>query len=83
MVLQVMGKLQQHRIQNREPLQKPEGAKPLIEEIRHSAKPVDQKVQPQGTDEADAGYVILREPQKGPVRRLIALFDMPRSVSHI
>lgn len=83
-ILQVIGKLQQHKIQNRD-IQKvpsPEGSKPMIEEISCSTKSVDKKVQLQDSGELETGYVILRKPQEGPVERLIALFDMPKSVSY-
>lgn len=76
-----MGKLQQHRIENREP-KKPQSHKSLIKEISHSTKPVNSKAKLQDSNTAKAGYVILREPAKGPTERLIALFDMPKSVSH-
>jgi len=74
-----MGKLQQHRIENREP-KKPQSHKSLIEEIPYSTKPVSEVKRDSRT--AKASYVILREPAKGPTERLIALFDMPKSVSH-
>ncbi|XP_011864344.1 PREDICTED: PIH1 domain-containing protein 1-like [Vollenhovia emeryi] len=75
----VMGKLQQHRIENRE-LKKPQRPKMLIEEIPHSIKPID-KTEPQDSDTAKTGYVILREPVKGRAERLIALFYMPKRSS--
>jgi len=75
-----MGKLQQHKIENRKP-KKPQGQKSLIEEISHSTKPISSKANLQDSITAKTGYVILREPAKGPIDRLIALFDMPKSVS--
>lgn len=77
-----MGKLQQHRIENRAPKKPPshESHKLLIEEISHSAKPVNSKVNLRDSS-TKTGYVILRKPAKGPTERLIALFDMPKSVS--
>ncbi|KAL0108227.1 hypothetical protein PUN28_015051 [Cardiocondyla obscurior] len=74
----VMGKLQQHRIRNNEP-KKPQGYRPLIEEIPCSTKPV--KTDLQDSDIKKTGYVILRKPAKGPIENLIALFDVPKSVS--
>ncbi|XP_071647523.1 PIH1 domain-containing protein 1 isoform X1 [Temnothorax longispinosus] len=77
----VMGKLQQHRVENRKP-KKPQSHKSLIEEISRSTKPVDSKnANLRDSDTAKMGYVILREPAKGPTERLIALFDMPKSIS--
>lgn len=76
-----MGKLQQHRIENREP-KKSQSHKSLIEEIPYSTKPVNSEAKLRDSRTAKASYVILREPAKGPTERLIALFDMPKSVSH-
>ncbi|XP_025162573.1 PIH1 domain-containing protein 1 isoform X2 [Harpegnathos saltator] len=84
----VMGKLQQHKILCREP-KKPESYKPLIEEMSQPKKVVDKKVDEkidekvclQKTDKAETGFMILRYPLEDPVERIIALFEMPRSVS--
>lgn len=77
----VMGKLQQHNIENRK-VRKPQAQKSsLIEEISPSRKPIDSKTNLRDSSTTKAGYVILREPAKGPIERLIALFDMPKSVS--
>lgn len=77
----VMGKLQQHRIQNREP-HKLQSYKPLIEEISNPLKAADRKTHSQDSNKQKrTGYVILREPSQGPIKHLIALFDMPNSVS--
>lgn len=73
-----MGKLQQHRIENREP-KKLQNSKSLIEEISYSRKPIDSKANPQNSIMTKTGYVILREVAK---ERLIAIFDMPKSVSY-
>lgn len=75
-----MGKLQQHRIENREP-KKPQGHKSLIEEISHS-KPIDNKANLRNSNKIKTGYVILKEPAKGRTERLIVIFDMPKSVGH-
>lgn len=75
-----MGKLQQHKIENRKP-KKPQSQKSLIEEISHSMKPINSKANLRDSNTAKTGYVILREPAKGLINRLIALFDMPKSVS--
>lgn len=74
-----MGKLQQHKIENRKP-KKPQSQKSLIEEIAHSTKSMNSKANLQDSNTAKTGYVILREPAKGPTDHLIALFDMPKSV---
>nr|XP_012217518.1 PREDICTED: PIH1 domain-containing protein 1 isoform X1 [Linepithema humile] len=75
----VMGKLQQHRIEKREP-RKPQG-RPLIEEMSHSTKRTDNEMYPQIRNIGKRDCIILRKPLKGPVERLIALFNMPKSVS--
>lgn len=75
-----MGKLQQHRIQNREP-KKPESYKPLIEEIKQLKK-FDNKRVCLELQNDETGYIILRKPLEDPIESLIVLFDMPRSVSH-
>ncbi|XP_011344029.1 PIH1 domain-containing protein 1 isoform X2 [Ooceraea biroi] len=71
----VIGKLQQHRIENRE-VKKPQSYKPLIEEI--STVSMDRS---DSLDSKATKMVILREPAKGPAKRLIALFDMSKSVT--
>ncbi|KYN06465.1 PIH1 domain-containing protein 1 [Cyphomyrmex costatus] len=76
----VMGKLQQHRIENRKP-KKPQGHKSLIEEISHSTKPISSKTNLSADKEIKTGCVILRKPAKGPIEHIIALFDMRKSVS--
>lgn len=73
-----MGKLQQHRIEKREPRKL--GNQSLIQEISHSTKSADNKVHPRDVRKRD--YTILRKPLEGPVEHLIALFNMPKSVSH-
>lgn len=75
-----MGKLQQHRIEKRES-RKPQD-RPLIEEIPHSTKPIDNEVYPQIGDMGKRDYIILKKPLKGPIEHLIALFNMPKSVSY-
>ncbi|CAL1677498.1 unnamed protein product [Lasius platythorax] len=75
----VMGKLQQHRIENRE-LKKPQDHKPLIEEIFDSTPTINTTyVQENNTARMD--YVILKEPLKDQAEHLIILFNMSRSVS--
>lgn len=73
MMLQVIGKLQQHRIENREIRNHPQVPKPLIEEM--STKSHSQN------ENTKLKFLILKEPQKGPAERLIVLFDMLKSVS--
>jgi len=80
-----MGKLQQHRIENRKPKKPQDHKSSLIEEISHSTKSIEQPSKANlrvHSDSTKTDYVILREPAKGPVENLIALFDMPKSVSH-
>ncbi|XP_039305734.1 PIH1 domain-containing protein 1 isoform X2 [Solenopsis invicta] len=83
----VMGKLQQHRIENRKP-KKLEGPKSLIEEISPKknltmiSKQPNKKPDIRVSDITKTDYVILRKPAKGLTERLIALFNMPKSVSH-
>ncbi|XP_029664603.1 PIH1 domain-containing protein 1-like [Formica exsecta] len=76
----VMGKLQQHTIENRE-LKKPQDHKPLIEEISSSMTPIINTINIQDKNTAKMDYVILRKPSKGPAEHLIVLFDMSRSIS--
>lgn len=78
-----MGKLQQHRIQNREP-KSPQSYTPLIEEIQQSKKPTDGEVCSQNSNKMgkETDYIILSQPLEGPVDHLIALFNMPRSVNY-
>ncbi|XP_070166031.1 PIH1 domain-containing protein 1 [Polyergus mexicanus] len=76
----VMGKLQQHTIENRE-LKKPQDHKPLIEEISSSMTPIINTINIQDKNTAKMDYVILKKPLKGPAEHLIVLFDMSRSIS--
>ncbi|XP_072750716.1 PIH1 domain-containing protein 1 [Anoplolepis gracilipes] len=71
----VMGKLQQHQIENRE-LKKPQDRKPLIEEISGSMTSTINTITVQNNDTAKMNYVILKKPLKGPAEHLIILFDM-------
>lgn len=79
-----MGKLQQQCIQKQwlQDIKKPEENKPLIEVIPQAKKPVGRKVYLQDSTEVDTGYIILKQPLEDPVESLIALFDMPQTVSH-
>lgn len=76
-----MGKLQQHRIENRE-LKKTKDHKLLIEEISDFVTPTINTTCIQKNNTAQMDYVILREPLKGPAKHLIILFHMSRNVSH-
>lgn len=76
----VMGKLQQHRIENRE-LKKTKDHKLLIEEISDFVTPTINTTCIQKNNTAQMDYVILREPLKGPAKHLIILFHMSRNVS--
>lgn len=58
-------------------MKKPQSIKPLIEEISTTSTDRNEPV-----DSSDTKMMILREPAKGPAKRLIALFDMSKSVSH-
>ncbi|XP_032666211.1 PIH1 domain-containing protein 1-like isoform X2 [Odontomachus brunneus] len=79
----VMGKLQQQYIQKRwlQDIKKPEEKKPLIEIIPQVKKPVSKEVCLQDSTQVDTGYMILKQPLEDPVESLIALFDMPKTVS--
>ncbi|KAL6268856.1 hypothetical protein P5V15_001978 [Pogonomyrmex californicus] len=77
----VIGKLQQHRIENREPKKlQDHTSKTLIEEIVHPVKFISKDYLQNGNI-AETGYVILRKPVKDPIEHIIALFDMSKSVS--
>lgn len=85
--MQVIGKLQQHKIlnpeiQNMQNVKKPEGHKSLIEVIPQSKKSIDKKINLQNIDKGETGYIILKRPLDNPVESLIVLFDMPQTVSH-
>lgn len=80
-LLKVMGKLQPHRIENRQIHKQTTPYRPLIEEI--SKPPVStnkNREQTRGSNKCSE-YVILREPSEGVVQRLIGLFKIPKGVS--
>lgn len=78
-----MGKLQQHRIENREPRTHAQAQKPLIEEITCPTKD-DVKKNKISLSETvvnnNLNYVLLKQPIDGPPTNLIGLFDMPKGV---
>lgn len=79
----VMGKLQQHRIENREPRTHAQAQKPLIEEITCPTKD-DVKKNKISLSETvvnnNLNYVLLKQPIDGPPTNLIGLFDMPKGI---
>ncbi|GAB1859766.1 PIH1 domain-containing protein 1-like isoform X2 [Camponotus japonicus] len=76
----VMGKLQQHRIENRE-IKKLQNQMPLIEEMSGSMTPIINAINVQNNNIARMNYVILKKPLNSSAEHLIVLFNMPRSVS--
>jgi len=76
-----MGKLQQHRIENRE-IKKLQNHMPLIEEMSGSMAPIINTINVQNNNIARMNYVILKKPLNSSAEHLIVLFNMPRSVSH-
>ncbi|KAK2578049.1 hypothetical protein KPH14_008466 [Odynerus spinipes] len=84
----VMGTLKPQRIEDREvrkmPLQLP---KPLIQEISSSSKIVHDNIitsvqsQNNHKEPSTRNYVILKEPSRGVINRLIGLFQIPKDVS--
>lgn len=86
----VMGKLQQHRIENREPRIHSQNQKPLIEEIKSSAKDTygnqnkSNKLNNPSSESIvnpSSNYVLLKQPLEGTPSNLIGLFDMPKGVT--
>lgn len=75
-----MGKLQQHRIENRE-IKKSQNHMPLIEEMSTSMIPVINTINVQNNI-TKMNYVILKKLLNGLAEHLIVLFDMPKNVSH-
>lgn len=78
----VTGKLQKHRIENREPRNSPHIQKPLIEEI---SCPLDgnfhtKKKEP-SSENSKQNYVLLKQPLEGTPERLIGLFPMPKDIT--
>ncbi|XP_076239076.1 PIH1 domain containing 1 isoform X2 [Calliopsis andreniformis] len=82
-----LGKLQQHRIENREPRIPSQAQKPLIEEIKSSAKKTigktlsTQKVSTESMINIKSNYVILKQPLEGTAKHLIGLFKMPKEIT--
>lgn len=76
-----MGKLQQHRIENRE-IKKSQNHMPLIEDISGSMAPTINTINVQNNNITKMNYVILKKSLRGSAEHLIVLFDMPKSVSY-
>lgn len=89
-MLQVIGKLQQHRIENRGPRTNLQAPKPLIEEIDSSIKDSNRtkaqsdrslgKVSVDPVINSKSNYVLLKQPSEGAAKHLIGLFRMPKGV---
>ncbi|CAK9820962.1 PIH1 domain-containing protein 1 [Anthophora plagiata] len=85
----VMGNLQQHRIENREPRTHLQTQKPLIEEIKstisiHEKKDdIDQlkNVSSKIISNSKKNYVLLKQPLKGPPTHLIGLFQISKGIT--
>ncbi|XP_031845599.1 PIH1 domain containing 1 [Nomia melanderi] len=84
----VMGKLQQFRIENREPRTHTQTKKPLIEEIKSSPKESYKKKNEIKETEISSksidskiDYVLLKQPLKGTATNLIGLFYMPKGIN--
>lgn len=86
----VMGKLQQHRIENREPRIHSQNQKPLIEEIKSPAKNINgnqtksnqlNNLSSESIVNPTSNYVLLKQPVEGTPSHLIGLFDMPKGVT--
>ncbi|XP_076629272.1 PIH1 domain containing 1 isoform X2 [Colletes latitarsis] len=86
----VMGKLQQHRIENREPRTHSQIKKPLIEEIKSPAKNTygkeadinqSENVPLESTVDSKLSYVLLKQPLKKTATHLIGLFQMPKGIA--
>ncbi|XP_078036542.1 PIH1 domain containing 1 [Augochlora pura] len=77
----VMGKLQQHRIENRETRIQSQAKKPLIEEIKSSKTETFVKKINETRDSPMLKYTLLKQPVEGPARNLIGLFDMPKGTN--
>lgn len=77
----VMGKLQQHRIENREPRSQSRGRKPLIEEIKSSNTETPRKKIVELETSPTLNYILLKQPLEGPAKHLIGLFEMPKGIN--
>ncbi|XP_043250134.1 PIH1 domain-containing protein 1-like [Colletes gigas] len=86
----VMGKLQQHRIENREPRTYSQIKKPLIEEIKSPAKSTygketdvnqSENVPLESTVDSKLNYLLLKQPLEKTATHLIGLFQMPKGVT--
>ncbi|XP_029034575.1 PIH1 domain-containing protein 1 isoform X2 [Osmia bicornis bicornis] len=86
----VIGKLQQHRIENREPRIPSQTKKPLIEEIKSPIKNLSEdqnksnqlrNVSSESVSNSTLNYVLLKQPKKGMPTHLIGLFQMPKGIT--
>ncbi|CAL7934496.1 unnamed protein product [Xylocopa violacea] len=79
----VMGKLQQHKIENRKPRTHMQAKKPLIEEIQSSTATSCEKKDKINQQEniSSKNYVLLKQPLEGAPTHLIGLFQMPKGVT--
>ncbi|XP_054003186.1 PIH1 domain-containing protein 1-like [Hylaeus anthracinus] len=81
-----MGKIQQHRIENREPRMHSQVKKPLITEIESPIKNIHKEenkvIQSENVSiEPKLNYVLLKQPLKGPATHLIGLFQVPKGTT--
>ncbi|XP_076296110.1 PIH1 domain containing 1 [Lasioglossum baleicum] len=77
----VMGKLQQHKIENREPRSQSRAKKPLIEEINSSTTETPRKKIVEIENSSTLNYILLKQPLEGPAKHLIGLFEMPKGIN--
>ncbi|XP_033338047.1 PIH1 domain containing 1 [Megalopta genalis] len=77
----VMGKLQQHKIENRETRIQSQAKRPLIEEIMSSKTETSAKKINETRDSPMLKYTLLKQPIEGPATNLIGLFEMPKGIN--
>ncbi|XP_076174447.1 PIH1 domain containing 1 isoform X2 [Ptiloglossa arizonensis] len=86
----VMGELQNHRIENREPRTNLHIKKPLIEEIKSPTRNICREETEinqlenasfESTDTSKLNYLLLKQPSTGPATRLIGLFQMTKGTT--
>ena len=84
----VIGKLQQHKIENREPRGRPQAQKPLIEELKPSVKSSPKKKSRSNEIKIEnnqvnskSNYVLLKQPLEGAATHLIGLFETPKGIT--
>ena len=86
----VIGKLQQHKIENRKPRGRLQAQKPLIEELKPSVKSSpktkstssEKKIENNQVN-SKSNYVLLKQPLEGAATHLIGLFKMPKGITGV